>query len=54
MFVKTTQKKLNFRNQLTVKCKDVKPDFEQNYYSKTAKDIYRSGYDGTRLFESMA
>ena len=30
------------------------PDFEQNYYSKKAADIYETGYDSIRLMRWMA
>ena len=30
------------------------PDFEQDYYSKTTKGIYRNGHDSVRLVKWLA
>ena len=28
-----------------------KPDFEQNYWSRTAENVYKKGYDSIRLMK---
>ena len=44
-------KKLKIINTLIEKYKDMleNPDFEQDYWSRTAKGIYKIGYDSIRL-----
>ena len=49
-------RKLKTRDILIENCKNMCEclDFEQEYYSKTAKSIYKSGDDSVRLIEWMA
>ena len=46
-------KKLKINNILIEKYKDMikNPDFEQNYWSRTAKGIYKIGHDSIRLMK---
>ena len=46
-------KKLKINNILIEKCKDMirNPDFEQNYWSRTAKGIYKIGHVSIRLMK---
>ena len=46
-------KKLKISNTLIEIYKDMikNPDFEQNYWSRTAKGIYKIGYDSVRLMK---
>ena len=46
-------KKLKINNTLIVIYKDMllNPNFEQNYWSRTAKGIYRNGHDSIRLMK---
>ena len=46
-------KKLKINNTLIEKYKDMlkNPNFEQNYWSRTAKGIYKIGYDSIRLMK---
>ena len=48
-------KKLKINNILIEKYKDMleNPDFEQDYYSRTAKVIYKNGHDSIRLLECI-
>ena len=45
--------KLKINNTLIEKYKDMleNPDFEQNYWSRTAKGIYKTGHDSIRLMK---
>ena len=46
-------KKLKINNILIEKYKDMikNPDFEQNYWSRTARGIYKIGHDSIRLMK---
>ena len=48
-------KKLKVNNILIEKYKDMikNPDFEQNYWSRTAKSIYKIGHDSIRLMKGI-
>ena len=39
-----------------MKNKDINknPDFEQNHYSRTAKNIYKNGFDSFRIMKWLA
>ena len=46
-------KKLKVNHIVTEKYKDMleNPDFEQDYYSRTAKGIYKNGHDSIRILK---
>ena len=48
------KKKWNIKDELVGKYKITVPDFEQNWYSRLAKGIFRIGRDSIRKLKSMA
>ena len=49
-------KKIKIKNILIEKLKDLleKPEFEQDYYSRTAIGIYKIGHDSIRIMKWLA
>ena len=48
-------KKLKIKNILIEECKDIfqNPEFEQNYYIRTAEGIYKNGHNSYKLMKSL-
>ena len=47
-------KRINNKDELIEKYKNLNEDFEQNYYSRTATGLYKIGHDSRRLMKWMA
>ena len=44
-----TNKKLNIKKEVVEKYKNMDEDFEENYYSRTSRGVYKIGHESVRL-----
>ena len=49
-----TNKKLNIKKEVVEKYKNMDEDFEENYYSRTSRGVYKIGHESVRLMQWMA
>ena len=51
---KLEKKKVKVKDELIEKCKNMDPDFQRDYYTKTTRGIYTAGYDRIGVRKTLA
>ena len=49
MFIENNKQETEYQKKVVEKYKNMDEDFEENYYSRTSRGVYKIGHESVRL-----